>query len=404
MAISVKKGSAVLDRFWKWCRPIQLKNGPRGVSIAGDCRFPSRRTTDLLQRLAQDFGGKRVEAAGLGKLVGERWVSSRFLKRQDNVLVALRDSPRRAPFEVLAPSGGLVGGQLPLTAVLRDYRTRKWLSKKSPQLFVCGLTRQMPVMWALGVPATPMNGLLQLNASQLRGLAKTLGWDDGSSSLGTGPIRLVLVNCKRLMVGTNESPKIRQLSQFLATVDESLGIDMSRAGVWTPAEHELAKIQFCFEREDLGAAREAVLESLDLSTYSVIAYLDPAFDPRRKPENYVEALADLGQVPARFETFLDEEHQRRTRAAYEDFIDRELVDPVLVQAAKSGDPLRRNLWITAAESFRLIHQQTPSLHRDMAALAEQPLAGDYQEKVFDQLKRREQQVANVVHLVKALWK
>ena len=188
-----------------------------------------------------------------------------------------------------------------------------------------------------GLAAMPMKGLREMNARRLRELTKTLGWEDGTSSLATGPIRLILVNCKRLLVDAVERPEIRQLAHFLARVDESLGIDMSRAAVWTPDEHELAKFRFCLEREDLIAAREALLESLDFATYSIAAYSDSAFDPRRKPESYAEALAEVGRAPARSKAFLDEEHQRRTREAYECLVDRELINPVLEQAAKAGD-------------------------------------------------------------------
>jgi hypothetical protein len=404
MPNEVIAGSAVLGEYWKRRRPVERiwRNPPLTV----DCGFPPENSGRALRQLIEKFGTERVRAAGLAsRSRNGRWIWSRGLRKPDNVLVAVRDAREANPFEILTPDGPLLGDVASLNAILRDFRTMAWTASSDFRVFVCGSTVQVPLFRSLMLAAVPWNGLLDLTTTQLWELSAELGWEAGESAIGADPINLVLVNQNDITREAREVNDIRRLAEFLAITETHQGGDMKNTSVWLPTEPELEKISFCVHRGDRVSAREAVLESVDCSSYVVAAYADPRFNPRYKPDNYIDAIAEIcrssGQlsgIPGGGDAIAVDQ------AAFNAIVDRDLVNPVIAKALENPDPLRRSMGVLLGESLRSMHRQTPGVVRDVEALAAKLDDAQRQKQLRDQLKQRDRQMANVMRITKAMKK
>jgi len=404
MAYNTTEDSAVLGEYWKNCRPIE--RNWRNPPLTVDSRLPPEATRHLLRQLVEDFGGKLVRASGVAsRRQNNIWRWSPVLKKQDNVLVAVRETRDAPPFEIITPDGPLSGNPVSLLATLHDYRTMIWVPRVGQRVFVCGSTEQVAWFRALTLPAAPLNGLLDLNATQLWELSSELGWEMGESAIGTEPVHLILVNQNGITCEFREVREIRRLAEVMAKTERHQDVDMSNVSVWSPTEPELDKISFCIQKRDPVSAREAVLESVDCSSYAVVAYADPRFDPRRKPDNYIKAIAELYRSTEQLDGVPGGGNVGIiAQAAFNAIVDRDLVNPVIAKALENPDPLRRSLGVLLAESLRSIHRQTPGLSRDVDALSANLSDSQRQKQLSDQLKQRDRQMANVMQIAKAMKK
>ncbi|MHC4399374.1 MAG: hypothetical protein ACYTG0_06825 [Planctomycetota bacterium] len=398
--------SGILDRLVGQLRPVRPPDPFRRVGGQRDIRRAPEDDNDVVARLEAECTEEHLETSGVmcrgrdGQLT-----LARPLGPAGSKVIALRERERQPPFNLLTPSGSLVGHDVPVISTLRDYRTAKWLPKTTDRLFVSALTEQIAVFWSVMLPATTSAGLVDLNSAQLQELSQRLGWSEPSTSGNMaseiGPVNLTLVNWHPDELSAEQCVEILEVAQFLARVEGCLHIDMSRCVVWSPTESEVEDIRFCFERADLDAATEALLSSADNSSHFVSAYGDPEFQPRREPEDVAEALIEIERCERQFDgSPSSENRRRRAQAGYEDLVEADLLGPLVEHVAESGDAWETNLGMLAAESLRLLHRQVPSLRRSVTKLARDPSSQSDQKNVMEQLRDRERQIASLTRVIK----
>ena len=158
--------------------------------------------------------------------------------------------------------------------------------------------------------------------------------------------------------------------------------------------------------KDFEGLRSAMIESLEESSYTVSAYLDPHAPPTHQPANYAEALAEYRRSLESSDALPDVRDRRRHRALQflRAFLDKDLIGPLRKAAIEKESPLQRALWTTAADSFQLLHEQAPGLFEDIRALADDAESPAVQERVSRQLRQRDRDTATMLRLAKELKK
>ena len=357
--------------------------------------------------LLEMFGEDRLEASGIAER-GEdgQWKLAPSLASAA-VLMALRKASSDPPFEILAGEGGLVKSEPPIVAALRDHEIKDLVSKTGHRLLACRSTDQIPAFLSQALPATLLGGLQDLNAKELRRISRVLERPILGPNPGDGgvqnPVKLILVDWDPVAIRATQFPEIRRAADFLADAERHLRVDTSCCGVWSPEESELEKYRFCRNVGDRSAARETLVESMDLSTYTVSAYADEDFISRKRPEDFAEAYIELERCIAAAER--DSTARRRLREAEEtfaSFVETDLVQPMREQYLNSSDPLQRILGCTAAEATGSLHRQAPYLAKDILALAKGSLSLGEQKRVAEQVKQRSREVGNLIQLAKVL--
>lgn len=396
--------SAIYDHFWRRLRPIALGTDCDGQPVRTGCRNVPEEWEAIVAYLLDTFGEECLESSGIANRDEDgRWTLAPALE-PGGVLVALRRSPDEPVFEILTPSGGLVGEEPAITAALQDHRSINAIPRADHLLLACVSTDQIPPFSAQFLPATTLSGLLDLNHQELREVWRQLG----RGILGPGqhtepaayPVSLVLADWDVRGMRAGQSSEVRRVARFLANAERCLHIDMSNCGVWVPDKDELDRYRFCRNVRDLNASREALLQSIDNSTYAISAFAAPGFVPRRKPGNVIEAYADLEQCIE-----VDENRpvttKRRQEAweVYEGFVEADLIQPLQQQALESCDPMTRTLGMVTADASRLLHLQAPYLERDLLKLVKGLLSPEDQQRVLKQVSQHDRAVANLIRLV-----
>jgi len=212
------------------------------------------------------------------------------------------------------------------------------------------------------------------------------------------PVRLILVGWDPRRCQVRQYPQVREAAQFLADAEKSLRLE-SHSAVWLPSAEELRRYQLCRNVGDLNASREALVESIDASSYAVSAYVTPGFAPRRKPESIIEARAELERcIHGIANRPVTAERCQQAEETFAHFVEEYLVQPLHQQALENSDPMQRNLGVLVAEACRALHLQSPYLERDLLELAKGSLSPEDQQRVLKQARQRDREIAYFIRL------
>src|SRR5262249_46563676 len=116
--------SAVYGRLLDWCPPLGWEPPWDFLPADPDCRGPVGDPARALAALRKTFDDASL--AGTGVLERTRFGAARLnpvLTNPIGALLALREGPEEAPYEVLTARGCLSGHSLPVLAVAREART-----------------------------------------------------------------------------------------------------------------------------------------------------------------------------------------------------------------------------------------------------------------------------------------
>lgn len=394
--------SAIYDHFWRRCRRVSFGNDFDGRPLFTSCRTVPEGWEPIVAELLETFGPERLVTSGIAQRQEDgHWTLNPALAPRAYI-VALREMKDGPIFEILTSRGGLIGEEIPIVSALKDYQYAEQVQKMGNRLLACASMNQVPPLTALSLPATILHGLT--NPRQLRELLPILGWRKPEPSHGntrlSNPVRLVFVG---LDLGRNrikQYPEIREAAQFLANVEKCLRL-RAHAAIWLPSQEEIKRYRFCMNVGDVNASREALVESMDVSSYCISAFLTPNFAPRRRPEGYMETWAELEKCINTPENRpVTAERLQKAEESFAHCVDEELTQPQRQESLENSDPLQRNLGVIAAETSRALHLQSPYLERDITRLAEGELSLEDQQRVFKQLSHHERAFANLIRFAK----
>lgn len=413
MCVEMTTRAAVLTGLLARLDHHQLQPPWPRRGVRSDCRRVPSDDEAIPAWLASEFSEEQLEASGVVTRSCEgRFSFTRPLGPPGGVVVALREKEGEPPFEILTPTGGLVDGEIALLSTLRDYRTAKWLGNTGGRLFICNGTCEVAVLWSAHLPAATSAGLEELSGRRFRELAGELGWRKSKPPVRNNgapkPVHLTLVGWHPATLSRKESNEARAVAELLARVERCLGVDMSCCDVWQPTGAEIEDIRFCLQRRDTGAARKSLLASAENSSFFVSAYRVRDFRPGQGPAGLAEVLAELEYSQNQGEdTPLAAHRRRQAQAAYERFVEEDLVGPLREKAIDSDDPLGANLGIVAAEVFRAVHLEAPAVRRIVHDLVHDSLFQNDRNQqdlkpAMDLLREHGKQVSSVIQLIREM--
>ena len=382
---------SIYDHFWRQCQRVAYGNDFDGHPLYTACRTVPEDWPPVVTELLESFGPECLGASGIAQQQEEDQWSLAPAVVPGGFVVAFREAIDEPIFGILTPHG-MLGEEIPIFAALRDYRFQDWIPKTGRRLLVCASIDQVPPFLGLCLPVTTLHGLTNLNFQTLGSELEYLGWTIPNPNRQSGryidPLRLVLVLWDPRTKRIRQYPEIREAAQFLADAERYWHLD-SHSGVWAPYKDEVRKFQFFRRVGDLNASREALVESLDRSSYAVSAFVAPGFAPRRRPEGYMETRAELEKcINTPQNRSVTAERLQKAEESFARCVEEELVQPQYQQALETEDPIQRNLGVIAAETSRALHLQSPYLERDITRLAKGALALEDQQRVFKQVSQQ----------------
>jgi hypothetical protein len=395
--------AAVYGRLLEWCPPLVWEPPWDFLPADPDCRGPVVDPARALAALRREFDDASL--AGAGVLEGTRFGAARLnpvLTNPVGALLALRDGPEQAPYEVLTARGCLSGCALPVLLVTRDARTEAAVAQNRA-LFVSSRIREVALLRALGLAATLTTGLHRLTWGQVQAVAALLGepviadivppstegspacpGGEGESFPGarTGEAtlslarRLVLLGWDLWALRLQVPPLLPRTLARLKDVRRFLRVDLFGVVVWRPTDEARENFQFRSSLRDVALVRELVLEGTDpwdpfdsFSCQGAPSDGEPARAPPTVATAHADLLATLGENRPQGRS---PEFARDLVRAYDALVQRDLVAPLQAWALASDDPAFRNAGMELATVAGLLHRLSPRLHELTARQLERP--------------------------------
>ena len=275
-----------------------------------------------------------------------------------SAIIALRKTPKQAPFDLLTDGGCVAPGKLPLCSSLGDSRVRKMIDTKKPVLCATCSTDDAVVLQSLGIPATLASGLAELSGDYLNDLCNRFGLGDcsldrpGIVTLPKyPPPAVVLVGWNPKSLTMKEPEGVAKIVAHLADVERHLGICLETFCVWTPTQAELDGIAFRKAHFELSAVKVAIRTSMRSSTRSLV----PVWQEDKSPKDLGSAIKQLKQLRGRFKHITDEERQAAKH--FQRMLDSKCIAPWFEQLEGTEDAVERNLLTMAAITSEMSHAQ-----------------------------------------------
>ena len=338
--------------------------------------------------------------------------------------MALRSAAESDPFDVVTAEGCLSGRQWPARAALRDSGILQDLEAAEDQLLLVFAMSDLVLCRSLGIPAALAVGLEESDLELLDELSRHCNWDveerdeyqnrttgeqpvdanrtacslesaDSPSSGGsltpngltppangrtdanraadeTAPqpttnsspavpqIRLALLGWQPQLPSDVEPGGLATCMAHLRDVDAYLGIQLATdIGIWQPRSWSVTCLQKRLDHRILAGAAETIRASFLQDVVSLAEFGQPETP---QPLSFAAAsaqLRDVLQAPGR----RTEQQVRQATAEFQHCLESELVDPLLVAAQESKDPLVRSQLVAAGHITRLLNQEMQAVDR-----------------------------------------
>ncbi len=167
-------------------------------------------------------------------------------------------------------------------------------------------------------------------------------------------ISLVLLNGSLSRLERRDVPEILEIRDQLSVVEEDAELEMGGFGVWNPSPRFLQRLRFSVEQRDPSHIADILRAGLDRECLTLEG---SASGPRPVPTSYAEAVATL-MASADSDADL---YRKENWKAVQEWLQKDLIDPVTKEAKETPNALRRNQLVLAAGLISLAHTQLLSL-------------------------------------------
>ena len=432
MILRAPSHRTALRQFQERCtEPQPATDWPQAES---DCVLQLR--PDAVSILQADVAGREQqawEACGLLEQNGDGRFE--FVDRLSDGFIPLWEADSATPFDLLLADGLLLGEETPAYAVAHDARTADRLARSEGMLCLVPTLQDMRYCAALGMAAATTPGREQLALPQIRQLeqlsrpralsqdrditepaASTPGSGDLSaeavaSTAGTDqislplpeeiPVELLLSAWSLAADQPTDGELVRLLADRLAGAQRCLGLDLSGIGVWCPTAEDTGVLQTCREFRESAALRAAILRSLRSRAFHLEAMSAAPGSPlARPPADYLSArtvlLEQLRRDPS------DLPRMRQAIADYEQYVEQQIVAPLLQQGVQAANPIAGALQLEVAQVSGLLQRQTPALLREIADVGQAEMTDRRRPGLEPNVRLYLQLLDRLVKLAKAL--
>ena len=167
-------------------------------------------------------------------------------------------------------------------------------------------------------------------------------------------ISLVLLNGSLSRLERGDVPEILEIRDQLSVVEEYAELEMGGFGVCNPSPKFLQRLRFSVAQRDPSHIADILRAGLDRECLTLDG---SASGPRPVPTSYAEAVATL-MASADSDVDLD---RKENWKAVQEWLQKDLIDPLTKEAEETLDALRRNQLVIAAGLNSLAHTQLLSL-------------------------------------------
>lgn len=356
----------------------------RRFSQGGDLRGAPADPTAVLGNLQKRFTVDDLLKTKVAELVDKNELTlSPLLCDSQTVMLGLRSSRERSPFDFMLDSGCLSQRLLPICALMGDGRMRTFLAKSHRPLCITFSMADAAALATLGFPSAVATGLDSVRLSHLDVFRRCFQLDTHDEESPTAnvlmkadsdspwwllgdvlqdeefqPPQICLANWSVAELDRTGQESLPAVIAHLDRLNRYLGITLEDFRVWEPSEEEVDRIGFCLEHGCRTDVRAAILQSLAEATSEVIT---PASE--RPPKELAEALGQFQEVLSKADA--DPLQEQLVWQDCQQAMHRELIAPLFAQAEAVPDPVERSFCVAAANVAQLVHAQGMALKSRM---------------------------------------
>ncbi|HBO43420.1 MAG TPA: hypothetical protein DD670_05715 [Planctomycetaceae bacterium] len=381
---------------------------------------------DLLRRLADEFSDEAILAAGIG-IRGEDGVIARApsLERSAGPLIALRQAADADPFCLVTRDGPTVPDTTALECFLLEPKTQQHLKDFRGCLLLTETVAQTAVLRALGLPAAPMTGIAQLNERRLRALLQQVrpavkeapacrsrkatptapsdADKKGAAEEAVASTSLILVGDFPLAGHGTDGSRLRATARFLSRAARMLDVWLPPVAVWLPGAGVRDDLEFAVRSDNLRVVHRVLLESLEMSSFSIHEFARDDFSPQSRAGSLAEASLAMSKLLHENEADgMRDERWADAIQQHNALVHEELVRPILAKIPSTGDPARRIAMAALAETCRQQHLRSPEILRGMTKDVVHGLDPAEQSSLAALFRQHGRSTAEILQLIKAI--
>ena len=365
--------------------PVYLLPEPwRGLSRGNDLRGAPADPAAVLSKLQERFTVEdllKTKVAEVGN--NDVLTMSPSLCDSQAVILGLRSSPDKAPFDLMVDPGCLSRRLLPICAVLGDGRMRDVVTKWNRPVCVTFSMVDAAILLSLGFPSAVAGGLegagrldlelfrrcFQLDTRQKRPMPVDILVKEKNDSpwwlladvlqdSNFHPPEICLVGWSVAELDRAEPEGLPGVLTHLDSLGRHMGLTLEDFSIWRPSQEEVSGIGFCVEHGCRTDVRDAILQSLGDTSRGLS---DTVF--KKPPKDLAEALGHFQDVLSQRDA--DKGQEQLAWQECQQVVHRELIAPLFAQAEAVADPVERSYCVAAANVAQLVHTQGMALKSKM---------------------------------------
>jgi hypothetical protein len=419
-----KDRHTIYGRLIELASPFRFAAPADRLELDDDLRCSLPPGDELRRVLEDEFDSDELHEAGVLVELDLGVVELHLGLTDGGPLVALRDDSG-AIFDVVTPLGCL-SGEVPLFQMLRDNRTRALADAHEGTIFAADALTDVALLRSLGLAAVPMMGLGELDYAGLRKLDAAFGGGPVGCE-GEGPVTLppecyesapgnLLENSNQRLIPRSLTllthslvrPSLeiadgfRTVASHLARFQKHADANDWQVAVQWPTDDELEEFYYFIKIVALDKARAWFFGDEDLADLDI--FIDPTKKPTRsRPVADVPgALARLREVRAkRQRQFADESQCEKALDEYEQAVDRDLITSLVDQAMETSCPVAQNQGVILSGVFRAIHNQWPTIEKELAKLRRTKDPQEVQRVLATNMNEMRKNIASAQSLAKS---
>jgi hypothetical protein len=378
---AVSRNGKIYQAFARHCSSYELEGAWSRFEAPEFIRKLPPDPAAVLEAMLQEFSAADLCQAGLATVDENAKLSvNPVLQDSSAPILVLRSQPEALPLDLLTDTGCFSGQTLPIFAVLDDMHFRCENAQSSDTLCVAFSTREAAALLSLGIPTTLATGLERISRQHLVSLSERLALQRSScaneavASASAPPqargaehaqraSQMLFLGWDLLTLRDGEPNGLAQVRTHFTGLQQYLGIDMEDVGVWHPGAEAVEGVRFCVNHTTKDECGEALLKIM-ADTAEPLVPLSQRDQDRADSEEQVIPSTEL--VTA-WNAWYDDpgKNVEATMSAWTTFdkaLRAHLSEPLLQEASKERDPMRRNMLAAAASLSHSLQRNIASGH------------------------------------------
>jgi hypothetical protein len=350
-----KEIGAVLAEAHSLCPPYGQQEVWQSLPVPADIRRPPENPAEMLAKLQAKFPDAALLESGVVAMTAEGDMRlNPGLCDANTALLALRNKPQAAPFDLLTDRGCVATGAMPLCASLLDAQTRKLLRTNNCVLCAASSSADAVALLSLGIPTTLAAGLAELNGDSLEELSRR--YQLGKYAPGRGGIRwpddtlvpqVMVVGWSPAKLTLEEPAVLSAIVSHLSDIERHLEICLDRFSLWQLTPKELEGIEFRMKQFGPSSVKTALWKSLMACKRKVV----PPWTYGDVPKDLATAIQALHKSLSNPARTADDERRAWEQALR--LVQSQATAPWLGELEDAGDGAERALIVSGALSSQI---------------------------------------------------